>query len=116
MRKAIAALAAGACLFAGIAFADTMSATFGNTVTTQGPDGAVVRWQFNADNSYSVTLPDGATAAGTWELGGGQLCVTPTGGGQRQCAPLADGKGVGDTWVTTNDAGESVTVAIIAGR
>jgi hypothetical protein len=117
MKKLLAAVVAASALFAApAAFADTMTNLFGNTVTTTGADGVTLRWAFNQDNTYTVILPDGATGTGTWAIEGDQLCVTPGDGSARQCAGLAADKNVGDSWTTTNDAGESVTVSIVAGR
>jgi hypothetical protein len=115
MKKVMAALAAGAVLMAGAAFADTMSASFGNTMTTTGADGVTVRWMFNADNTYTMALPDGTSLAGTWARNGAELCVTPNGGGDVVCAPVVEGKAVGDTWTVQTAAGP-VTVALTAGR
>ncbi len=115
MKKLITGVVFGAALFAGAAFADTIAASFGNTLTTTGADGVTVRWMFNADNTYAMALPDGTTVAGTWARNGGDLCVTPAGGGQAQCAPIIEGHGVGDTWTLETPTGP-VTVAIIAGR
>jgi hypothetical protein len=115
MMKTILAAAAGVALLSGAAFADTISASFGNTLTTTGADGVTVRWMFNADQSYTMALPDGATVSGTWARNGGDLCVTPNGGGEAVCAPIVEGKAVGDTW-TVETATGPVTVALIAGR
>lgn len=116
MKKIFAAALAGAALFAGVAMADTISNAFGNTLTTTGPDGVTVRWMFNADNTYTMALPNGTTTAGTWAQTATDLCVTPSDGSGQQCAAVVQGKGVGDTWTLQNAAGQTVTVSIVAGR
>lgn len=115
MKKALAAGVMGVALFAGAAMADTLNNAFGNTLTTTGADGATVRWFFNADSTYAMATPDGASVSGTWTREGDNLCVTPTGGGAAQCAPIVDGKAVGDTWTVETGNG-SVTVSLVAGR
>ncbi|MFZ4122054.1 MAG: hypothetical protein ACOYKM_10370 [Caulobacterales bacterium] len=116
MKKILAAVLAGAALFGAVAAADTITNSFGNTLTTTGPDGATVRWHFNADGSYAMALPNGASATGTWTQSAERLCVTPSDGSAQQCAPVVSGKGVGDTWTLQNDDGQTITVSIIAGR
>lgn len=116
MRKLFAAALAGAALFGAVAAADTIANSFGNTLTTTGADGVTVRWHFNADNTYSMVLPDGTTGAGTWTQSPGQVCVTPNDGSAQQCAQSVDGKNVGDTWTVQNGTGETITVSIVAGR
>jgi hypothetical protein len=115
MKKTLAAVVMGVALFAGVASADTLNNAFGNTLTTTGADGASFRWFFNADSTYSVVTPDGASVSGTWTREGENLCVTPTGGGPTQCALIVDGKAVGDTWPVETGNG-SVTVSLVAGR
>lgn len=115
MKKIVAAAVMGAALFAGVAMADTLTNAFSNTLTTTGADGATFRWYFNADSTYSVTTPDGASVSGTWARTGDTLCVTPTGGGAAQCAPIVDGKAVGESWTVQTDTGP-ITVALVAGR
>jgi outer membrane protein assembly factor BamB len=114
MKKIVAAAVMGAALFAGVAFADTLTNAFSNTLTTTGADGVTYRWAFNADNTYTVYTPDGASLAGTWTRTGETLCVTPAGGAQ-QCAPIVDGKVVGDSWTVQTENG-AVTVSLVAGR
>ena len=115
MKKLFAAALASAALFAGAALADTIGSSFGNTLTTTGADGVTVRWMFNADNTYAMALPDGTTVTGTWARQGADLCVTPGDGSGAQCAPIVEGKSVGDTW-TVDTANGPVTVALVAGR
>lgn len=115
MKKVLAAVVMGAALFTGAAFADTLTNAFGNTLTTTGADGATFRWHFNADSTYTVITPDGASVPGTWTREGDNLCVTPAGGAPAQCAPIVDGKAVGDSWTVTTENG-AITVALVAGR
>ena len=57
---------ASAVLWASSARAATMDAILANTLTTQGADGAVVRWTFNADGTYRMTLPSGQSSGGAY--------------------------------------------------
>lgn len=115
MFRKLAAAAIAVGVLAAPALADTMTNAIGNTVTTTGPDGATVKWHFEDGGKFSMTAPDGSVASGTWEQKDGKICVTPA-GGQTQCAGAVEGKKVGDSWTTTNDQGQTVTVALIAGK
>lgn len=117
MKHTTLAIAFALAALAGPALAaTTMDAILANTLTTQGADGAVVRWTFNADGSYRMTLPNGQTSAGTYAADAQTFCITPAGGQQTCVAPAPEGKGVGDSWQTKDAAGAAVTVAIVAGR
>ena len=119
----IAALAAGASFaVAGTALAaDAMADTYGNTVVVADGSGAAVKYFFNADKTWSAALPDKSMAKGSWTADDKQICVTVAepaamaNGGKPTCSPLEAHK-VGDTWKSTNSAGQTATISIVAGR
>jgi hypothetical protein len=114
MKRIAILLAFGAALGAGPAFADTIENGYGNTfVVTMGD--TAVRYHFNADGTFLATAPDGATEAGRYETGNGQICFLGE-GDARQCAPLVSGKNVGDTWQQLDANGNEITVTLEAGR
>lgn len=115
MKKLAAALAMGAVLASGAAFADTMQNGYGNTFVVTTSSGAVLRYHFNADNTFAMHGPDGAHVSGTYELANGQLCITPA-GGERGCTAYAGDKNVGDTWTQAAADGSQITVKLEAGR
>jgi hypothetical protein len=115
MKKMVAALAIAAAMTAGPVFADTMENAYGNTVVVRYPDGNALRYHFNADHTFSATLPDGSTMQGTYEVAGDQICLTPA-GGQQACTGYVGDKSVGDTWTQTATDGSSISVSIEAGR
>jgi hypothetical protein len=114
MRKILLTAIAAAC-FAAPAFADAMAPFYGNTAEVKQADGAVLKYQFNADGSFTLLAPDGAKVTGTYKVADGKICLTPA-GGQPGCAPSVDGKKVGDTWEITNDQGQKLSVTLKAGR
>ena len=103
-----------AIAFATAAAAATPEAFFGNTVVTT-LDGASTKWFFAKDGAYSIAGPDGEAGKGVWTLSSGELCVTPD-GGEKLCVAMPAEQGVGDTWQSTNSAGQTFTTAIVAGR
>ena len=99
-----------AALFAaGTALAGSMAARFGNTVVVTYPDGAIIKFFYNQDSTFSATAEAGgktvAQTTGKWRQDGDKLCVkadTDFGafkGGEERCVPLQGDK-VGDTWQT----------------
>ena len=112
----ISAALALAALWASPASAETMDAILANTLTTQGADGAVVRWTFNADGTYRMTLPTGQSYGGAYVADAQHFCITPAGGAQSCVAAAPEGKWIGDTWQALDAAGNRVSVAIVAGR
>jgi hypothetical protein len=116
-----------AILAAGIAapaFAGTLEAMLANTVTATDGEGATNTLLFNEDGTLTSTAPDGIVSEGSWKDEGGELCTTingagPDGADATSCGALAEGKGVGDTWEATIEAGEepqTLTVTIVEGR
>lgn len=115
MKRLAVVAAVAAMLAAGPVFADTMDNAYTNTIVVTYANGASSRYHFNADNTFALHTPDGQHVAGTYEVTGDQICLTPA-GGQRACAPLAAGKNVGDTWTQTATDGSQITVTLEAGR
>ncbi len=97
------------------AAADTLENSFGNTITITLPSGASVNYHMNPDNTYQM-IANGSTVSGVWERGEGEVCLTPSGGGERSCTPYVGDKSVGDTWSQALADGSTAIVALIAGR
>lgn len=114
MKRIAAALALGV-LVAGAAFADTMENSYSNTLVVTYASGAVARYHFNADGSFTLLTPDQRTVTGTYEVAGDQICLTPA-GGARACTPYSPSRNVGDTWTQTASDGSTITVTLQAGR
>jgi len=114
MKKFVAALAFGLA-FAGAAQAQSIDNAFGNTIVVTLQNGASLRYHFNADRSFTLFTPDGASAAGTWEITGDQLCLTSEAMG-RSCSALGEDRQVGDTWTSTGGDGSPVTITLQRGR
>jgi hypothetical protein len=115
MKKLAAALAIGVIMVGGAAFADTMQNGYGNTFVVTTANGAVLRYQFNADNTFAMTAPDGSQVSGAYEVANGQICITPA-GGERGCTAYVGDKNVGDTWTQAGADGSQITVTLQAGR
>jgi len=114
MKRLAAALAFASVLGAGAAFAQTMNAAYNNTVVITYPNGATVRYHFNADNTFGAHTPNGHIT-GTYVIEGSQICLTPA-GGQRACSPYEANRNVGDSWTQTAADGSAIQVRIDAGR
>lgn len=102
----------------GTAMAGDLSGVFGNTVTITDANGGVTSVLVEEDNTYTVKTPDGAEIPGTWEVSDGQACFNAAdaeGNATQTCSADIIGKGPGDTWTASNDAGET-TVAVVEGR
>ncbi|MGH6950363.1 MAG: hypothetical protein ACREH4_05800 [Vitreimonas sp.] len=115
MKKLAAALAMGAVLASGAAFADTVQNGYGNTFVVTTANGAVLRYHFDADNTFDLHTPDGNHVSGTYEVANGQLCITPA-GGERGCTAYVGDKNVGDTWTQAAADGSQISVTLQAGR
>jgi hypothetical protein len=118
MLRFTAAFALGACFLMGAAFAetDTMQTAYGNTVVVTEPDGSVLRYHFNADHTFDVVTSHGVTVPGTYQISGGQICLTYQGRDGAECAEHVIGKNVGDTWTQRGSNGNQITVSLQAGR
>ena len=113
MKKTIfsfsAALSIG--LFSSVAFADPLSAVYGNTMQVETADGEIVNYFFNEDQTFST---DGATEmSGTWTLDGSTFCTTVD--GETNCNEIEE-RAVGDTWQEDDNAGGVRTVTLVEGR
>jgi len=95
------------------AFAETMDATFGNTVTVTQPDGATDRYLFEPDGTFVEHSHDGQTYAGHWARHEGDVCLTV--GDHEDCSPVPLDKAVGDAWPMQTSSG-SLAIKIVAGR
>ena len=116
MKKFAAALAIGAALFAGSAFADTMQNTYGNTIVVTYANGSEAQYHFNADGTFTGVAPGGSHMAGRYTAEGDQLCLIPPSGAAPQCTAIAADKNVGDTWSQTATDGSQINVELRAGR
>jgi hypothetical protein len=119
MKKVAVILTLGALLSASAAYADDagmMHDAFANTVVVTEASGAVYRYHFNADNSFDVVAPGAQNITGTYQISGGQICITYTGRTQAACTAYAGEKHVGDTWTQTGSDGAAISVALVAGR
>lgn len=114
MKKFIAALAFGLA-FAGAAQAQSIDNAFGNTVVVTLPNGAAIRYHFNADHTFTMTTPDNQSVSGTWAINGNQLCLTSEAMGQ-SCSTLEGDRAVGDTWTSTGADGSQVSITLQRGR
>ncbi len=106
----------GFVLSAAPAFAETMDATFGNTVTVALPDGAVDRYFFEPDGSFVERSHDGQTYTGRWVRRGGQVCLSLADRADEDCAPFPLDKRVGDSWAMEKSGGASLAISIVRGR
>ena len=112
--RLFATFCAIAALGASAAFADTLENAFGNTLIVTNAEGQTARYHFNADHSYMMMAGE-THVMGSWEVAGGQICMTPQ-GGERACAPYDASKNVGDSWIQAGIDGSQITVSISAGR
>ncbi|MBI1238571.1 MAG: hypothetical protein GC199_04440 [Alphaproteobacteria bacterium] len=116
MKKRVIA-ASVALLVAAPALAGTMESTFANSTTiTNTKTGAVSTWLFNGDNTYTMKSADGETS-GTWSIEGHSICTQPSApDAPAYCAGLVEGKNPGDTWETTDQNGDTLSISITEGR
>ncbi|MES1157438.1 MAG: hypothetical protein ABUL73_06620 [Alphaproteobacteria bacterium] len=114
MRVFAVLTALGFVLAAAPAVAKTMDSTFGNTVTVTHPDGAVERYFFEPDGSFTARMPGGQNVVGQWVRRDAEVCLTVQ-GQDENCTPVADDKNVGDSW-TLETGGGSLVIAIVRGR
>lgn len=111
------------------AFAGSMDARFDNTVVATSPDGSIVKFYYNADNTFTAKAEMGGKTVlesqGAWRQDGDTVCLTaetafgPFEAGKERCVPLA-GEKVGDSWETPGKDAQgndiTITVAIVEGR
>lgn len=108
-----------AILAAAPAVAGTWDGAYNATVVSTYTDGRTAKVFVNADHTYTIALPNGATLKGTWADAGGQSCFTltdpaPKPGDKPVCFPVKEYK-VGDTY-GGEDATGKFTAVIQAGR
>lgn len=116
MKKFLAAFAfAAAAMASGVASADTMQNTYGNTIVVTYANGSETRFYFNEDGTFTGLAPGGSTMAGRYTVDGENLCLIQP-NGQQQCTAVAADKNVGDTWQQTGSDGSTITVTLQAGR
>lgn len=129
MRVIVAALSCAAIFgFATAAYADdSMSNTYGNTVSTRSektpPLGGSILIR-TALNTASARGAKGQAVSygGAWTLkdSGATICLAPklppnSAGSAPSCSPLMK-HNVGDSWTVTNDLGETFDISMTAGH
>lgn len=126
MRK-IALLGFGALVAAGLvgtALADTMAATYGNTVIATNEKGEATKIWFKADGTYSGETAKGEKFTGKFVVKDGKYCSTPdlpanapagTPAPKESCQPYEGNHKVGDKWTQNGADGKPVTIEIKAG-
>jgi Tol biopolymer transport system component len=105
-----AAAFAAAASVAPVLANDTMDVLLGGQqlqVTTS--TGATVMITFAANGTYTTSTG----SSGTWTLTGDQLCTVRAADNVSSCGALPSGKALGDSWVTTDGNGATVTASII---
>lgn len=115
MKRVIAAAAVAFAMGAAPALADgTADLYAANTVVATGQNGAVLKFHFNPDGSYTMKAGD-QTAPGRWAVENGQFCITPQ-GGDKSCSPHVANRKIGDTWTVSGADGVQYSVTVAAGR
>lgn len=94
------------------AHAGTMDEAFGNTMTTSDAEGNTESWYFNPDGTLTMRYGKGPLIPGTWSLKGENICVLYE-GRPELCYKHAEGKKVGDQWVSTGQSGSDEIVGKI---
>ncbi len=98
-------------VMSGSAFADPLSAVYGNTMRVETADGQIVNYYFNEDQTFSV---EGAIEMdGTWTLEGSTFCTLVD--GTEQCNEIEE-RQVGDKWEEDDNAGGTRKVSLVEGR
>ncbi|PHY13259.1 hypothetical protein CSW58_06980 [Caulobacter sp. B11] len=95
-----------------------LAPAFGNTVVSTYPDGRQARLWLNRDGGYRATGRRGKASSGTWSLKGGKVCLKqrkPIAAPITFCAPYRSG-GVGTRWTGKAVTGETIQIALVAGR
>lgn len=107
-----------ACLVTMPAFAGTVDNTYNNTLTATNARGETSNWFIDADHTYKIAMADGSKVAGKWKIAGDKFCMTSDAApdAPETCFNYVDGKNVGDSWDVQGSSGETLKVAIRAGR
>lgn len=116
MRRLAAAIALGVVSLTGVAFADTIQNSYGNTIIVTYANGSQAQYFFNEDGTFTALAPGGSTMAGRYTVGDGQICLIPPNGAAPTCTPVQAGKNVGDTWTQPGSDGSEISVELRAGR
>jgi hypothetical protein len=110
--------------FAGVALADTMAETYGNTVLATNDKGETSKLWFKADGTYTVEGAKGEKGSGKWAIKDGKYCSTPnlpadakpdTPAPKETCVEYQANHKVGDKWTQNDVDGKPVTVEIKKG-
>ena len=93
------------------AFADPLSAVYGNTMRVERADGQIVNYYFNEDQTFST---EGAMEmSGTWTLEGMTFCTLVD--GTELCNEIEE-RQLGDEWEEDDNAGGTRKVSLVEGR
>jgi len=121
--KRIALGLAAVILSAAGAQADPFAVAYGNTVTQTAPDGSKTVIYVNADKTWEQHAASGKVAKGTYMWKDDtHACFTqvdptpPDPSKATNCSEIKDDHKVGDTWTEPMGNGQTITMAITAGR
>jgi hypothetical protein len=100
---------------------DPMEKLYQHAVVISHDDGTTEQLRFAANHTFLWKGPRGERGHGTWEVAGGQICLSPltsekgeemNAPGQARCAEFQAGHGAGDAWTQSNDRGERIVVRV----
>ena len=121
--KRIALGLAAVVFSAAAAQADPFAVAYGNTVTQTMPDGSKTTIYVNADKTWEQHASDGKVMKGTYMWKDDtHACFTETDPAPADpskatnCNEIKGDHKVGDTWTEALPNGQSITMAITAGR
>ncbi len=121
--KRIALGLAAVFLSAAGAQADPFAVAYGNTVTQTAPDGSKTVIYVNADKSWERHTASGKVVKGTYMWKDDtHACFTQTDPAPDDaskatgCSEIKGDHKVGDTWTESVGNGQTITMAITAGR
>ena len=110
--------------FGGVAFADTMAETYGNTVLSTNDNGETSKFWFKADGTVTFETSKGEKGSGKWAIKEGKYCSTPnlpanapkdTPAPKESCLEYQANHKVGDKWTQKDADGKTITVEIKKG-
>lgn len=95
-----------------------LAPAFGNTLLSTYPDGRTARMWLQRDGVYQGQGRRGGLSRGVWRVRDGQVCFS-----QRRpvplpgsfCTPIVPGE-IGASWTARAMTGETIRVALVAGR
>ena len=121
--KALAYAAVAVALSTIAASADPLAPGYGNTVTQTMADGSKIVIYVNEDKTWEQHLSNGTVLKGTFEeKDNDMVCFTVTDpppaspDKATNCNAIKGDHKVGDTWTETAPSGQTITMAITAGR